>query len=526
MAMQDEKKRNFDPLANARIDRGSMPATPNRSPYADAVSLKDVARGTGRALDMATFGGMSALGRGMAAVPKAIAKPFADGMQRRRDNRAAFDAKLSQERARKAGGMVGVVQPVERPAGTPGQLRGLAGAQAGGQVGTGARAGVPVRGNPLQSMQQQEPSPLVRAATGARQPPQSQTWNARGADGRQVPMSPTGAGSTAAAVPLPAGYMAPSDRTAKGLMQTTLNGGAYRYTPSAAEQATLGKASYSDNLQGAAPMASGAQVRAWEQPGALADAPMRGGFVGSNGLTDEDRAENLAYWQNVRQGVTQDIQRRALTKAAFNPGMDRVDREGNIDTSMRQAAFAGLAGMAGGTTERAGEGKAKGTEDWKRAVALEAMKGGNALELEAMKQAGTSAETFRTLRNDQQKAVIDAVGFALPEPQEGGLGGVGAGGGGVTAGQRALALAFTSRLATQRGEDALSNPFALTQIAGTVGQAVQQYPYADYGAALAAARAEVKNPKQAEELAALFQKEQMAALEAALFGSGEAEERE
>lgn len=394
-----------------------------------------------------------------------------------------------------------------------------------------SQAGTPVQGNPLANVRQREnPSPLAQAATLAGPAPkQSPAWDARARGGQDVPMSPTrGAGSTAAVVPLPAGSVAPSDRTAKGLMQTTLNGGAYRYTPSAAEQATLGKASYSDHLQGAAPMASGAQVRAWEQPGALADSPMRGGFVGSTGLTDEDRETNLAYWQNVRQGVTQDIQRRALTKAAFNPGMDRIGQDGSIDTSLRQNAVVGLAAMTGGAgADKAGDGKAKGEGDWKRDVALEAMKGGNALELEAIKQAGATAETFRNLKKDQQQAVIDAVGFALPRPDQGGLSGV-TDQGGVTDGQRGLALAFTSRLASQAGDEVLSNPFALTQIAGTVGQAIQQYPFADYGAALAAAQAQIKNPEQARETAALWQQEQIGALERALFGgeAGKGDERQ
>jgi hypothetical protein len=521
MAMQEKKKRNFDPLANARMDRGSTPAQPNRSPYADAVSIKDIARGTGRALDMATFGGMSALGRGMAAIPKAIAQPFAQGMQRRRDNRAAFDAKLSQERARKAAGMVGVVQPVERPAGTPGQLRGLAGVQADGQASGVGRAGVPVRGNPLQTVRQREPSPLARAATGARQPPQSQAWTARGADGRQVPMSPAGAGSTAAAVPLPASYMAPSDRAAKGLMQTTLGGGAYRYTPSAEEQATLGKASYSDNLQGAAPMASGAQVRAWEQPGALADAPMRGGFVGSNGLTDEDRAANLAYWQNVREGVTQDIQRRALTKAAFNPGMDRVDREGNIDTSVRQGAMTGLGALAGGAdAEKAGAGRT--AETWQqrglRELGLEMAKGGNALELEQERTRGLAALEAMKQSGEQGKALREAVDTFLPKREEGaaGLGGVG----GYSDGQRAWGLTQLTKLRAVFGDAPVEG------LLGGVAQAAQAVM--DPAQALQAAQTQLKRKSTedpaVQELAKTLQAQSEAAaqaeLERLLFGEG------
>lgn len=318
-----------------------------------------------------------------------------------------------------------------------------------------AQAGAPVRGNPLANVRQREAAtPLVQAATLAGPAPrQSPVWNARTRGGLDAPMSPAhGAGSTAAAVSLPAGYVAPSDRTAKGLMQTTLNGGAYRYTPSAAEQATLGKASYSDNPMGAAPMASAAQVRAWEQPGALADAPMRGGFVGSTGLTDEDRAANLAYWQNVRQGVTQDIQRRAMTKAAFNPGMDRVGQDGSIDTRLRQNALAGLGAMTSGAAAgKAGAGETP--ETWQqrglRELGLEMAKGGNALELEQERTRGLAALEGLKQGGEQGKALREAIDTFMPK-READVGGL-AGAGGYSDGQRAWGLRQATALRTALG---------------------------------------------------------------------------
>jgi hypothetical protein len=146
-------------------------------------------------------------------------------------------------------------------------------------------------------------------------------------------------------------------------------------------------------------------------------------------------------------------------------------------------------------------------------VALEAMKGGNAAELEAIKQAGASVKEFRGMSSDQRQGIIDAMTYAMPEP-EAGIGGMA--GGGFTNGQRALGLSLTSMIATKGGKDAMNNPFALTQAAGTVAAAIQNYPLADYGAAFAAAQAQINNPDQAAETARAWQKEQLDALYAEL----------
>jgi len=77
--------------------------------------------------------------------------------------------------------------------------------------------------------------------------------------------------------------------------------------------------SYSDNLKGAAPMSSEAQRKAWEQPGALQDRPMRGGFVGSTGLTEQGQAD-AARKRQFEQG------RNDLMAVINNPNTTRTPR--------------------------------------------------------------------------------------------------------------------------------------------------------------------------------------------------------
>jgi hypothetical protein len=96
---------------------------------------------------------------------------------------------------------------------------------------------------------------------------------------------------------------------------------------------------------GEVPAPSFARITEQQPDGTWKEREMRGGAAGLKEPTAEEQQANREYWAQQRQQTDAFIARRALMKAAFNPGMDKISRDGDVDTSLRQNAFAGLANL-------------------------------------------------------------------------------------------------------------------------------------------------------------------------------------